>query len=331
MTQKQINQRAGLPRVGRPGQGGRDHLHHKEQGARDPAEAHARADGEPRPRTRSRRRSTSSPSAARTPRRSRSRSGTRSCPACTRCATGRRSRSASSRSRGPSRSSRSSRSSSCSRASTILIANTIRLSIFARRREIEVMKLVGATNWFVRGPFMLEGLLTGLAGSLAAVRPALPRAARSRCRRCSSNIQEDPDVHALAFRLDGGAPRRGRAHDRRARLRLSRSVASCASSRTQASDSSRVGALASSAVAASSDLERGREAHERRAWRAAYDFLSSADAAAPLEADDLELLATSAYMLGRDSEFEACLERAHHAYLDAGEPLLPSAAPSGVA
>jgi cell division transport system permease protein len=54
-------------------------------------------------------------------------------------------------------------------ASTLLIANTIRLSIFARRREIEVMKLVGATNWFVRGPFMIEGLLCGLAGSAAAV------------------------------------------------------------------------------------------------------------------------------------------------------------------
>jgi cell division transport system permease protein len=54
-------------------------------------------------------------------------------------------------------------------ASTIDIANTIRLSIFARRREVEVMKLVGATNWFVRGPFMLEGLLTGLVGSIAAI------------------------------------------------------------------------------------------------------------------------------------------------------------------
>jgi cell division transport system permease protein len=54
-------------------------------------------------------------------------------------------------------------------ASTLLIANTIRLSIFSRRREIEVMKLVGATNWFVRGPFMLEGLICGAAGSLAAV------------------------------------------------------------------------------------------------------------------------------------------------------------------
>jgi cell division transport system permease protein len=54
-------------------------------------------------------------------------------------------------------------------ASSLLIANTIRLSIFSRRREIEVMKLVGATNWFVRGPFMIEGLLCGLGGSLAAV------------------------------------------------------------------------------------------------------------------------------------------------------------------
>jgi cell division transport system permease protein len=54
-------------------------------------------------------------------------------------------------------------------ASTLLIANTIRLSIFSRRREIEVMKLVGASNWFVRAPFMLAGLLCGLAGSVLAV------------------------------------------------------------------------------------------------------------------------------------------------------------------
>jgi cell division transport system permease protein len=54
-------------------------------------------------------------------------------------------------------------------SSTLLVANTIRLSIFARRREIEVMKLVGATNWFVRGPFMIEGLLAGLAGAIAAL------------------------------------------------------------------------------------------------------------------------------------------------------------------
>jgi cell division transport system permease protein len=51
----------------------------------------------------------------------------------------------------------------------VLIQNTIRLSIFSRRREIEVMKLVGATNSFVRLPFMLEGMLTGLLGALGAV------------------------------------------------------------------------------------------------------------------------------------------------------------------
>jgi cell division transport system permease protein len=54
-------------------------------------------------------------------------------------------------------------------AATVLIGNTIRLSIFARRREIEVMKLVGASNWFVRGPFIVEGLLTGVIGAAAAV------------------------------------------------------------------------------------------------------------------------------------------------------------------
>src|SRR5207244_9104434 len=53
-------------------------------------------------------------------------------------------------------------------ASTLLISNTIRLSIFSRRREIEVMKLVGATNWFVRGPFRWEGVFSGFAGPLSA-------------------------------------------------------------------------------------------------------------------------------------------------------------------
>jgi len=49
-----------------------------------------------------------------------------------------------------------------------LIANTIRLTIFSRRREIEIMKLVGATNWFVRGPFLVEGILLGLFGAAVA-------------------------------------------------------------------------------------------------------------------------------------------------------------------
>ena len=102
-------------------------------------------------------------------------------------------------------------------ASTILIANTIRLSVHARRREIEVMKLVGASNWYVRGPFMLEGLLTGLAGSIAAVSapvhqprdrdPADPRAHPGRRRR------EGDGVH-----VDGADPDHGRPRHRSARL-----------------------------------------------------------------------------------------------------------------
>ncbi len=54
-------------------------------------------------------------------------------------------------------------------ASGLLIWNTIRTAMFARRREIEVMKLVGATDWFIRIPFMLEGLIQGLLGGVVAV------------------------------------------------------------------------------------------------------------------------------------------------------------------
>ena len=85
-------------------------------------------------------------------------------------------------------------------ASVLLISNTIRLSIFSRRREIEVMKLVGATNWFVRGPFMLEGLICGIAGALLAVfflvlgkTVALPA--------IMPHLSGDADVHAMAFPL----------------------------------------------------------------------------------------------------------------------------------
>jgi cell division transport system permease protein len=85
-------------------------------------------------------------------------------------------------------------------SSTLLIANTIRLAIFSRRREIEVMKLVGATNWFVRGPFMLEGLITGLGGSLAAIlllflgkELALPR--------IMPHVIRASDIHAWPFEL----------------------------------------------------------------------------------------------------------------------------------
>jgi cell division transport system permease protein len=54
-------------------------------------------------------------------------------------------------------------------ASLMLVGNTIRLSIYARRREVEVMRLVGATNWFIRWPFMVEGLICGFIGGAIAI------------------------------------------------------------------------------------------------------------------------------------------------------------------
>jgi cell division transport system permease protein len=54
-------------------------------------------------------------------------------------------------------------------ASVLLIANTIRLSLYSRRREVEVMKLVGATDWFIRWPFVLEGVLVGALGGILAI------------------------------------------------------------------------------------------------------------------------------------------------------------------
>ena len=54
-------------------------------------------------------------------------------------------------------------------ASILLIANTIRLSLFARRREVEVMRLVGATNWFIRWPFVIEGIIVGALGGVLAI------------------------------------------------------------------------------------------------------------------------------------------------------------------
>ena len=83
-------------------------------------------------------------------------------------------------------------------ASTILIANTIRLSIFSRRREIEVMKLVGASNWFVRAPFMLEGLLCGLAGSVLAV-VLLLLAKELALPEIMGRIESPGDIQAWSF------------------------------------------------------------------------------------------------------------------------------------
>ncbi len=74
-------------------------------------------------------------------------------------------------------------------------------------------------------------------------------------------------------------------------------------------------------VDAINELERGRQSYARRAWMDAYKALSYADQVTPLGAEDLELLATSAYMLGRDDEYLSSLERAHHTYLAASEEL----------
>jgi cell division transport system permease protein len=54
-------------------------------------------------------------------------------------------------------------------ASLMLVGNTIRLSIYTRRREVEVMRLVGATRWFIRWPFMIEGMVVGFTGGLVAI------------------------------------------------------------------------------------------------------------------------------------------------------------------
>jgi cell division transport system permease protein len=72
------------------------------------------------------------------------------------------------------------------------------LSLSPPPREIEVMKLVGATNWFVRGPFMLEGLICGLAGSVLAV-VLLVLGKEIALPYVLGHITDSSDAHALAF------------------------------------------------------------------------------------------------------------------------------------
>jgi hypothetical protein len=68
-----------------------------------------------------------------------------------------------------------------------------------------------------------------------------------------------------------------------------------------------------------SKLKQCRECYEKRAWAEAYNLLSLSDRASPLGADDLELLATSAYLIGREDKYLETLERAHRAHLEAGD------------
>ena len=69
------------------------------------------------------------------------------------------------------------------------------------------------------------------------------------------------------------------------------------------------------------ELERGRESYRGEAWNDAYESLAAADLSTGLGADDLELLANSAYMLGREEDYFGTLERAYRAHLDAGQAL----------
>ena len=87
-------------------------------------------------------------------------------------------------------------------SAVLLIWNTIRTAMFARRREIEVMKLVGATNWFIRVPFMLEGLLQGLVGGVVASGAMLLFNAN-----WTSGVQSFPSESGFgAFVVTGGYP-----------------------------------------------------------------------------------------------------------------------------
>ena len=242
----------------------------------------------------------------------------RSSPPSNRCATARRSPSGSCRSRARSRSSFSSPCIVLLAASTILIANTIRLSIFARRREIEVMKLVGATNWFVRGPFMLEGVLTGLAGSLAAV-ILLFLGARARGPADSSAHPGRPGrararVHVDGADLVGAGSRSVRSG------RGSRSAASCGSESGEPSLGFRRWRRTRTRARAHTRREPGRTP-TRRCHAQTRPTVSARRTSSCWRRRHSCSAATTSIC--------SILERAHHAYLERGSRCAPFGARSG--
>lgn len=82
--------------------------------------------------------------------------------------------------------------------SVVIVMNTIRTAVYHRRKEIEVMKLVGATEWFVRGPFVLEGMLTGLLAASVAI-GSLVLAYRPAVEHLSSQLSFIPLVYDPKF------------------------------------------------------------------------------------------------------------------------------------
>jgi len=97
-------------------------------------------------------------------------------------------------------------------ATAVLVSNTLRLAVFARRDEIEIMKLVGATDGFVAAPFLIEGLLQGLlgatlaAGALLAVHAALVPRLRAAVKVAEAlTLQDTLPPHLLAALILGGA------------------------------------------------------------------------------------------------------------------------------